>query len=96
MSEIAEPPSERRGRRPGSSSRPVAVRILAAVGIASVTAIGVGALAVSDLHDLRDARAEELSTALPYMNSLHDIGPDREGHRQRRARLPAHRPTPSS
>jgi methyl-accepting chemotaxis protein len=52
----------------------VGVRILAAVGIASATAIGVGALAVTDLYDLQDARSEELSTALPYMNSLHDIG----------------------
>jgi methyl-accepting chemotaxis protein len=73
MSEYAEPPVESRRRR-GLSSRPVAVRILAAVGIASLTAIGVGALAVSDLHELRDARSQELSTALPYMNSLHDIG----------------------
>ena len=52
------------------------MRILAAVGDRRrSTAIGVGALAVSDLHELRRrARRQELSTALPYMNSLHDIG----------------------
>jgi methyl-accepting chemotaxis protein len=71
MSTTVRPPA-RRGN--WFSGRPVGMRILTAVGIASVTAIGVGALAVSDLHDLRDARSEELSTALPYMNSLHNIG----------------------
>src|SRR5918993_1267892 len=72
MPESAEPAAPRGSR--WWSSRPVGVRILAAVGIASATAIGVGALAVTDLYDLQDARSEELSTALPYMNSLHDIG----------------------
>ena len=71
MTTSALPPA-RRGRR--IADRPVATRILAAVGIASVTAIGVGALAVSDLQELRDARSAELSTAMPYLNSLHDIG----------------------
>ena len=39
-----------------------------------MTAIGVGVLAVGNLHELQDARSEELGTALPYMNSLHNIG----------------------
>jgi methyl-accepting chemotaxis protein len=72
MTTAALPPA----RRPGTwlSDRPVATRILAAVGVASITAVGVGALAVSDLHELRDARSAELSTAMPYLNSLHNIG----------------------
>ncbi|MDT0274477.1 methyl-accepting chemotaxis protein [Blastococcus goldschmidtiae] len=56
------------------NNRPVATRVLAAVGIASATAIGVGALGVGSLGDLRDARSQELSTAMPYLNSLHDVG----------------------
>ncbi len=56
------------------TDRPVATKILAAVGIASLTAIGVGAVAVSNLRELQGARSEELSMALPYINSLHDIG----------------------
>src|SRR3712207_9303241 len=72
MSSSALPPARRRGS--WLADRPVGMRILAAVGIASVTAIGVGTLAVTDLHELRDARSQELSNALPYMNSLHNIG----------------------
>ncbi|MGY2083428.1 methyl-accepting chemotaxis protein [Blastococcus sp. SYSU DS0539] len=56
------------------SNRSVATRILAAVGIASVTAVGIGTLAVEDLLELRDVRNQELSTAMPYLNALHDIG----------------------
>ncbi|MFD2091263.1 methyl-accepting chemotaxis protein [Blastococcus deserti] len=81
MNESTEPPGHSQSSGPRAPRRgtrlsdlPVAARILTAVGIASVTAVGVGALAVGDLDGLRDARSEELSTALPYMNSLHDIG----------------------
>ena len=48
--------------------------MLSAVAVASLTAVAIGGLAVSDLNELRDARAEELSTALPYTNALHSIG----------------------
>ena len=41
-----------------------------AVALASLTAALVGILAVERLGSLRDARAEELDTALPYMNAL--------------------------
>ncbi|WP_369832100.1 CHASE3 domain-containing protein [Blastococcus sp. TBT05-19] len=75
MTSSVRPPAPTGARRAGwLNNRPVATRILAAVGIASATAVGVGALAVDDLKTLRDARAQELSTALPYLNSLHDIG----------------------
>ena len=56
------------------ADRPVGQKILAAVGIASVTAAAVGLLAVQDLGELRDARTEELETSMPYLNSLHEIG----------------------
>ena len=91
MSTSAPLPAGRRGGR--LSDLPVATRILAAVGIASVTAIGVGVLAVSDLRQLQDARSEELRTALPYMNSLHDIGLTAKAtaNDERRTRVPPHR-----
>jgi methyl-accepting chemotaxis protein len=64
-------------RRPWSrwfADRPVSLKILVAVALASLTAALVGVLAVDRLGSLRDARAEELNTALPYMNALGDIG----------------------
>uniref|UniRef100_UPI001C938DE0 CHASE3 domain-containing protein n=1 Tax=Modestobacter marinus TaxID=477641 RepID=UPI001C938DE0 len=69
--------STERVRRPLSAwlaDRPVRLKILAAVAVASLTAVGMGVLAVDRLGDLRDARADELSTSLPYMNALDDIG----------------------
>lgn len=62
------PPAPRTGAR-WFTDRPVATKVLAAVGIAAVTAVGVGALAVSDLNSLRDARSQELSTAMPYLTT---------------------------
>ena len=66
--------SARRRRSGWFTDRPVRMKILAAVAVAALTAVLVGGLAVTRLGDLRDARAEELSTALPYMNALGDIG----------------------
>ncbi|SEM18022.1 CHASE3 domain-containing protein, partial [Blastococcus sp. DSM 46786] len=66
--------SASRRRASWVNDRPVAVRILTAVGVASMTAIGVGVLGVQSLDELRDARSQELSTAMPYLNSLHNIG----------------------
>ncbi|SET70338.1 HAMP domain-containing protein, partial [Geodermatophilus poikilotrophus] len=56
------------------ADRPVAHKVLASVGIASLTALLVGGLALGDLQHLRDARDAELDTALPYVNALHDVG----------------------
>ena len=56
------------------ADRPVAHKVLASVGAASLTALLVGGLALGDLQHLRDARDAELDTALPYVNALHDIG----------------------
>ncbi|SNS60391.1 methyl-accepting chemotaxis protein [Geodermatophilus pulveris] len=64
--------STRRGR--WFADRPVGLKILSAVGVASLTAAVIGLLGVHDLGRLRDARAEELRTAMPYLNSLHSIG----------------------
>ncbi|WP_299958548.1 methyl-accepting chemotaxis protein [uncultured Modestobacter sp.] len=55
------------------ADRPVRQKILATVGVAALTAVTVGALGVEQLGDLRDARAAELSTSLPYINALDDI-----------------------
>jgi methyl-accepting chemotaxis protein len=62
-----------RGARRWYADRSVGQKILASVGIASLTAVAVGALAVDRLGSLRDARAAELSTSLPYMNALDDL-----------------------
>ncbi|MGY1916803.1 HAMP domain-containing protein, partial [Blastococcus sp. SYSU DS0973] len=56
------------------ADRPVGQKILTAVGVASLTAAAVGFLAVADLSELRDARAAELQTSMPYLNSLHELG----------------------
>ncbi|MQA36230.1 CHASE3 domain-containing protein, partial [Modestobacter roseus] len=56
------------------ADRSVRGKILLAVGLAALTAALVGVLAVSRLGELRDAREAELSTSLPYMNALDDIG----------------------
>jgi len=62
----------RRARR-WYADRSVGQKILASVGIAALTAVAVGGLAVDRLGGLRDARAAELSTSLPYMNALDDV-----------------------
>ncbi|WP_347058609.1 methyl-accepting chemotaxis protein [Blastococcus sp. HT6-30] len=56
------------------ADRPVGQKILTAVGVASLTAAAVGFLAVADLSELRNARAAELQTSMPYLNSLHELG----------------------
>ncbi|MGY1750037.1 methyl-accepting chemotaxis protein [Modestobacter sp. SYSU DS0511] len=56
------------------ADRSVRVKILAAVGLAALTAALVGVLAITRLGDLRDARDAELRTSLPYMHALGDIG----------------------
>ncbi|SDZ26744.1 CHASE3 domain-containing protein, partial [Geodermatophilus africanus] len=56
------------------ADRPATHKVLASVGVASLTALVVGGLALGDLQDLREARDAELSTALPYKNALHGIG----------------------
>ncbi|WP_036336900.1 CHASE3 domain-containing protein, partial [Modestobacter caceresii] len=55
------------------ADRSVRQKILASVGLAALTAVTVGALGVEQLGELRDARAAELSTSLPYINALDDI-----------------------
>jgi len=67
----ATPPSG--GARRWFADRSVRQKILASVAVASLTAVAVGALAVDRLGGLRDARADELSTSLPYMNALTEI-----------------------
>ncbi|MGY1721388.1 methyl-accepting chemotaxis protein, partial [Blastococcus sp. SYSU DS0552] len=67
------PPTARRGGR-WFADRPVGVRILSSVAVASLTAAAVGFVALNDLGDLRDARNAELRSAMPYMNSLNAIG----------------------
>ncbi|WP_369135952.1 HAMP domain-containing protein, partial [Modestobacter sp. I12A-02662] len=65
--------AEARPRSRWMADRSVRTKILGAVALASVTAVGVGVLAVDRLGDLRDARAQELSSSLPYMDALADI-----------------------
>jgi methyl-accepting chemotaxis protein len=64
-------PARRRRRATDVS---VGLRIAAAIALAALTAALVAGLAVASLGDLRDARAEELSTALPHIDHLNAIG----------------------